>query len=243
MYIKTLDRFFKILRDDITTFYFTNRQQIRFNDLLQILSFVESIDRKFESISIDTTMTKELATDIMKKLSAVTETNTQQLLTSLHENDEKTIPALMDGSSDSSSASKIFKGLGSHWPQQLISHLEETFKIVSQLLQSPSREKIYLCILNTLPEFLTKQSNWLKKIEGGNYSRDVSIERLCAYMNNHYYLSDMLEASQESLLIKSELEEEAGQCFSRCTLLFTVSPALSANILSQICTSDIKGKP
>lgn len=227
------DRFFHIFRDDITTFYFTNRQQIRFNDLLQILSYVESINRKFESISIDTTMIKELISDIMKKLTTVTETNTQSLLATFHESDEKVSPTLLE--------SDNFKGLGSKWPQQLISHLEETFQTVSQMLQPPSRENIYICILNTLPEFLTKQSFWLKKIEVGTYSRDVSIERLCAYMNNHAWLSDMLNTCQHSLLSKSE--EEAGQCFSKCRLLFTVSPALSANILSQICTSDIKGNP
>jgi hypothetical protein len=231
------ERFFKVLRDDITTFYFTNRQQICFNELLQILSYVESIDRKFESISIDTTMIKDLVSDIMKKLTAVTQTNTQLLLATLHENDEKSIPVLMDTEPE---ASKPFKGLGSRWPQEMINHLEETLKTVSRLLQSPSREKIYLCILNTLPEFLTKQSNWLKKIEVGTYSRDVSIERLCAYMNNHFYFSQMLEECKHCLLSNSEVEADVGQSLYSIRLLYTVSPALSANILSQICTSDIK---
>ena len=183
-------------------------------------------------------MIKELVSDIMKKLTAVSQTNTQLLLATLHENDEKSIPIVMDTSPDASNA---FNGLGSRWPQQMINHLEEVLKTVSRLLQSPSREKIYLCILNTLPQFITQQSNLLKKIEVGTYSRDVSIERLCAYMNNHFYFSQMLEECQHGLLSKSELEEDVGQCFSSIRLLYTVSPALSANILSQICTSDIKG--
>jgi len=200
---------------------------------LKILAFVESQDRKLESLSIDTTMIKELGSDIEKKLVISTQTNLQQLLMSLHDNDEKMSPQA--NSNDSQ-----FRGLGSNWPLELITYLEETLTSISTYLQSPTREKVYQCILNTLPELLTKQSGWLKKIEGGSYTREVSIERLCASMNNHHYFSEMLEVRKHSLLSKSETEEDVGQCFSKVILLYTVSPALSASVLSQLMCSDIK---
>lgn len=213
------------------------RQNICLNDLLKILAFVESQDRKLESLGIDTTMIKELGSDIEKKLIISTQTNLQQLLTSLHDNDEKTSPQQMQQMNSNDSQ---FRGLGSKWPQELLTYLEETLTSISTYLQSPTREKVYQCVLNTLPELLTKQSGWLKKVEGNSYTREVSIERLCASMNNHHYFSEMLEERKHSLLSKSETEEEVGQCFSKVILLYTVSPALSASILSQLMSSDIK---
>lgn len=67
------ERAYRKIRDDITTFYVTNKSALTGRDLLALLSFAHMQSRLLSKFNVDTTIITDLSTDLLRQLSTVTQ--------------------------------------------------------------------------------------------------------------------------------------------------------------------------
>jgi hypothetical protein len=232
------DRAYRKIRDEIISFYVTNRQNLIIKDLLKFLSFTDSQHRTLSKHGIDTSMVVDLSMDLLKQSSSVYQKSLKSFLANLNDNDDKSVPELQE--EDGTSI-----GLGCIWPDELIEYLRDTLKDISKQLQSPIKETLYLVILETIPEFINRQMCWLGKCEtlSNSINREQAVERLCSYMNSHLHLCTLMEQIRNNILSQDVSGKEADQLarsFKKIILLISEQPSKASQIIIQLSVDESK---
>ena len=89
------DRAYEKIRDDITTFYMTNRQQLSKQDLLQLLSFMNhqaTLLSRYSGSHVDVGLYTDLGQDILRQLTTVIQTAFKAAMVKCIQSDDKTPP-------------------------------------------------------------------------------------------------------------------------------------------------------
>ena len=93
----------------------------------------------------------------------------------IHETDIAAVPQLLDTS------------IITNWPEDLAGCLRQQLKIAATQLPGEVGGKVCVNCLQLLHEFRALQANWLVAT-----SATLSIERICAYSNNHNRFANVL---------------------------------------------------
>ena len=184
----------------------------------------------------------------MQHLCTTTETGLKQALGRAHLADERAIAqrqvfeshASLPTYSDETPESYNSSGLVTPWPQELLALYSEQLTMAANSLQPESRDFLWGLVLDTLPDFVSRQKSWLSKSADKG---SLSMERLCAHINNHVGFAKALENRLERLttnLDDTAMDRIAPQ-FQTIAGMFTSHADYTLHILIKHVKAEVRG--
>lgn len=123
-----------------------------------------------------------------------------------------------------------------NWPEDLANCLRQQLKVALQLPGEVGANVCSTC-LNLLQEFRNTQAQWFSASTGS-----LSIERMCAYSNNHTRFANILTDLQPDICdeVDEDWAEQVNDAFNDAIAFFTEESARSVPFILRHVIEDLK---
>ena len=217
------------IKNDIRTFYLTNKNNLNNRDLLSLLSFADSQLHILQKFGVDTTVVLSLNEDLLKQYCTVTQNLMRQWMKRIHEADTK----IQD---DDFGVEDGF-GQSTPWPSDLSACVGEHILLAYEELTADAAEKVVILMLEMLPEFTSMQRHWLQSIKKLS---TTTPERVCAVVNTHARFASILRERRKNLESYIEGNIKVNNAFNTASQCFTNESEKSVEVLSVLVSEDFR---
>lgn len=237
------------IKNDIRTFYVTNKNNLNNRDLLTLLSFTDSQLHILQKFGVDTSVVLALNVDLLKQYCTVTQNLMRQWMKRIHEADTKITDeelCVEEGFGQSTPwPSDLSVCVGEHifLAYQELTPVSDIINSVSCILVSSlmswqvAAEKVAILMLDMLPEFTSMQRHWLQAIKGQS---STTPERVCAVVNTHLRFSAILKDRKQTLENYIEGNTKVNNSFNSACKCFINESEKSVEILTVLVADDFR---
>jgi hypothetical protein len=217
------------IKNDIRTFYVTNKNNLNNRDLLTLLSFADSQLHILQKFGVDTSVVLALNEDLLKQYCTVTQNLMRQWMKRIHEADIKI-------TDDEFGVEEGF-GQSTPWPGDLSVCVGEHITLAYRELTTDAAEQVTVLMLDMLPEFTNMQRYWLQSIKKLS---STTPERVCAVVNTHMRFSNILKERKETLENFIEGNTKVNNAFNTACKCFINESEKSVEVLTVLVADDFR---
>lgn len=142
-----------MIREDIKTFYSSNKASIRYQDMLTLLSFADQQKYELSKFKVDTSYLNEFYFDLLKQYKSEMQRLMREWIGRILSRDET-------AEVEVGPSGAMTRG-GSNWPIDLIDCLSDQIGLAVTQLRTNARDIVIKTILDEVPDFAVQQHRWL----------------------------------------------------------------------------------
>jgi hypothetical protein len=142
-----------MIREDIKTFYASNKASMRYQDMLTLLSFADQQKYELSKFKVDTSYLNEFYFDLLKQYKNEMQRLMREWIGRILFRDET-------AEVEVGPSGALTRG-GSNWPIDLIDCLSDQIGLAVTQLRTNARDIVIKTILDEVPDFAVQQHRWL----------------------------------------------------------------------------------